>query len=724
MARLPDALDVWSVDGRMAAELNGTAALIFLLCDGRHSEADIAEVLRECFPQDEAELRADVACVVADLKLRGFLQDQSRGRPRSVLKVAFLDFWPDFEERRNYFLNMLTYSFDPMVVAADDNDVDLLFFSTCDPPDPRCDTIDLERTRTVFVRLNDQIPRLDDYDYAFVAGELGDSEAGQQFHLPIWAMFTDWTGYDRAVPYVFRDNRLPASFHPKTACQHLVDALKLDDDARAPAPTPTLPSFRRTSRPRYRVPMPEPGKKLTIGMASYDDYDGVYFTVQALRIFHPECFPDAEIVIIDNDPDGRCGDALRKFVESIDVCRYVPFSDFASTCVKDLVVREARSDAVLCVDSHVLIYPGAIKRLIEFFDERPDCTDLLHGPVLDDGLRRAVIQWNPSWRKGGWAAYDDQGSDPDSEPFEIDVQMNGLFACRKDAWLGFSPRFVGFGEEEGYIHEKFRRAGRRVLCLPFLRWAHRFAPREKRTAYPNLWADRVRNIILGHRELGLDSEPVKEYFSGYLGSRNFERIIADIEDEMKSPFFTFEVPYYVDLSGCGAEWVAVQRLLKALGVHRPRRFSNVDPSKDAQTNRVLAHRAIVEFAQYAQFESVIVFDEVVTLPESTRKTVAESVLRLPDTGWKVFAIVSARHAQSPGCKDKERLCGYGGVAAGPTYAMAYHRRAFQDVLDILFSVADDEVGAENGTVESYLRGVDGEFFVCRVPSGLEPRKRD
>src|SRR5262245_29501083 len=29
-------------------------------------------------------------------------------------------------------------------------------------------------------------------------------------------------------------------------------------------------------------------KKLTVGMATYDDYDGVYFTLQAIRLYHRE----------------------------------------------------------------------------------------------------------------------------------------------------------------------------------------------------------------------------------------------------------------------------------------------------------------------------------------------------------------------------------------------------------------------------------------------------
>jgi hypothetical protein len=50
----------------------------------------------------------------------------------------------------------------------------------------------------------------------------------------------------------------------------------------------------------------------------------------------------------------------------------------------------------------------------------------------------------------------------------------GVFSCRKGAWPGFNPMFRGFGGEEGYIHEKFRQAGGRCLCLPWLRWTHRF----------------------------------------------------------------------------------------------------------------------------------------------------------------------------------------------------------------------------------------------------------
>lgn len=37
-----------------------------------------------------------------------------------------------------------------------------------------------------------------------------------------------------------------------------------------------------------------PRKALAIGMATYDDYDGVYFSVMALRLYHPEIGGDSK----------------------------------------------------------------------------------------------------------------------------------------------------------------------------------------------------------------------------------------------------------------------------------------------------------------------------------------------------------------------------------------------------------------------------------------------
>jgi hypothetical protein len=92
----------------------------------------------------------------------------------------------------------------------------------------------------------------------------------------------------------------------------------------------------------------------------------------------------------------------------------------------------------------------------------------------------------------------------------------GLFACRRSAWPAFNARFRGFGGEEGYIHEKFRQNGGRTLCLPFLRWMHRFR-RPMGVPYTNRWEDRVRNYLIGFRELGLPTAELESHYHELLG---------------------------------------------------------------------------------------------------------------------------------------------------------------------------------------------------------------
>lgn len=96
----------------------------------------------------------------------------------------------------------------------------------------------------------------------------------------------------------------------------------------------------------------------------------------------------------------------------------------------------------------------------------------------------------------------------DDEPFEIPACGLGLFGCRRDAWLGFNAKLRGWGGEEWGIHEKYRRAGRKCLSLPFLRWVHRFGNPYGHADERPAW-DRIRNYVIWHHELGLPLERVK-----------------------------------------------------------------------------------------------------------------------------------------------------------------------------------------------------------------------
>ena len=92
-------------------------------------------------------------------------------------------------------------------------------------------------------------------------------------------------------------------------------------------------------------------------------------------------------------------------------------------------------------------------------------------------------------------------------------------ACRDWACLAAArtpgsasiPRFRGFGGEEFYIHEKFRQAGHKCWCLPWLRWLHRFG-RPQGVPYPNTFEDRIWNYLVGWSELGLPLDAIYEHF--------------------------------------------------------------------------------------------------------------------------------------------------------------------------------------------------------------------
>jgi glycosyltransferase involved in cell wall biosynthesis len=251
--------------------------------------------------------------------------------------------------------------------------------------------------------------------------------------------------------------------------------------------------------------------ELTIGMATYNDYDGVYFTLEALRLYQD--LENVELLVIDNY---GC-DATRKLVEQING-RYHRATDIVGTSApRDTVFQLALGSAVLCCDCHILFVPGAIARLKQYYRDHPETNDLLQGPLLSDDGKTIATHFDPVWRDMIWGAWgkDPRGEDPTGEPFEIPMQGLGVFSSRKSAWLGFNSGFRGFGGEEGYIHEKFRQVGRRCLCLPWFRWMHRFYPPGKVT-HNVIMQDRIINYLLGHLELGLSIEPVIAYFKDHI----------------------------------------------------------------------------------------------------------------------------------------------------------------------------------------------------------------
>lgn len=327
--------------------------------------------------------------------------------------------------------------------------------------------------------------------------------------------------------------------------------------------------------------------KLTFGMATYEDPQGVYYTLQSFRLHH-ERPQDTELLVVDNAkvPNG----ATQKICRSVGA-RYLHAPRATGTSApRDLVFREGKGEVVVCVDCHVLLAPHAVDAILCHFDERTT-PDLVQGPMLYDSFNGHATHFDPVWRKKmwgtwarawkspsgeifacretsdrqvayvdtfgndtkvdalnchlfpadlGWAGHEQRlarmGHTAPEKFFNIKMQGLGLFAMRKTDWPGFNPNFRGFGGEEGYIHEKVRQRGGLTVCVPSAKWVHRFrynkgdtpSAADEKIPYLATIEDRVRNYLLGHLELGLDAAPIIRHFADGLSADKLKNIIKDV----------------------------------------------------------------------------------------------------------------------------------------------------------------------------------------------------
>jgi len=441
------------------------------------------------------------------------------------------------------------------------------------------------------------------------------------------------------------------------------------------------------------IPKPTPRRErefLTIGMATRDDYDGVYFSVQAIRLYHPEVLPDIELLVIDNNPAGPCAKALKALDSWISNYRYVPYRTTQGTAVRDLVFREASGDFVLCMDSHVLFPAGSLARLIAYCRENPASKDLLQGPLLSDAFEPIATHFEPRWSDGMYGQWgmDERGKDPQLPPFEIGMQGLGVFACRRETWPGFNPRLAGFGGEEGYLHEKIRRAGGRNLCLPFLRWMHRFA-RPGGLRYPTSWEDRVRNYLLIHNELGTDPQPTIEHFEKLLGEEQAQRLVQAAQAEFSSPFHFFDAIYSINLDRQPDRWEAMERRFHKLGIARlVRRFAAADTPSNHHIGCALSHRRIIAEAKQQGLLSILVLEDDARFSPDAACVLQQSLRELEGREWQLLYLGGYRSEHPlravPGC---EHLVIPAQITR--THAIAYHHTIYDAILNAVPDTAAD-----------------------------------
>jgi glycosyltransferase involved in cell wall biosynthesis len=247
-------------------------------------------------------------------------------------------------------------------------------------------------------------------------------------------------------------------------------------------------------------------KKLTIGMPAFGNHDELWFTLQALRMYQD--LDNTELLVVDNEGSPK----IKKVAAN---CRatYEKFTEKRGTGPsRNKIFEKATGDFVLVMDSHVMLWPDAVARLKWWAEDNwNDARNLIHGPLVMSNLENFYTHYIPKWRSEMWGIWPDALAEQDLPKTQQEIGMMGcgVFGCRRDSWLGFHKDCIGFGGVEGVIHEKYRKHGRKVLCLPFLKWVHFFGSRH---AFPVKREEKVRNFLLGFKEVGLDPKPLYDHF--------------------------------------------------------------------------------------------------------------------------------------------------------------------------------------------------------------------
>lgn len=313
--------------------------------------------------------------------------------------------------------------------------------------------------------------------------------------------------------------------------------------------------------------------KFSVGMAVYLDFNRLWFTVQSLIEYHWEWLN--EIIVVDNGPEDHSeSQKIRNFCVGWQgrrcPVRYVKLPDKVGTAPpRNEVFRQSNSEVTICIDSHVLLEKEFFPNLNSFFEKNPTFDGLLTGPMIMDDLAHKSIIFDLIWRSGMWGVWAAMWESPsgahyitrespkgfltllryengesvieipeglpakvawprhevvleslnwrrlgysDSDVFDIPAQGLGMFGCRTDSWLGFNDHFRGFGGEEGYIHEKYRQAGKKVISLGGLGWIHQFRDTSETPPYPAWLHHKIRNYVIGFQEIGRSLDSIYDHF--------------------------------------------------------------------------------------------------------------------------------------------------------------------------------------------------------------------
>lgn len=279
--------------------------------------------------------------------------------------------------------------------------------------------------------------------------------------------------------------------------------------------------------------------KLTVGMACWDDVEGVFWTLSILRQFHVRYFSglrdEVELLVIDDMPNEQrelrhlCNLANARY-------EHVP-KNRGPAQAKTTVFEQARGEYTLLLDSHVLCLPGSIIHLLDGIDRGEIGRDIWSGPLVSENGGTIATELEPKWRGEFFGIWHNDPELPVKRVKEIEGMGSAFFCMSTRQFLdieGFPRTFSGFGGEELILSEINRnKTGGRHMCHEALKWQHRFY-KPKPVSYTLTVNDKYRNYLRGFYHAGWDTEQVREYFRRKLPrdqhEHNTREVLAEAPD--------------------------------------------------------------------------------------------------------------------------------------------------------------------------------------------------
>lgn len=248
---------------------------------------------------------------------------------------------------------------------------------------------------------------------------------------------------------------------------------------------------------------------LTIGMATYDDAQGVWWTLSSLRLHHigPHD-PRIELLVVNDHPNedtdltNACANAGARLVHKS--------KNLGPAHAKNTIWENATGRYVLMLDCHVLLGPRSIRYIMDAIEDDTIGNDMWVGPLKNERGGVIATELLPHMRGEFFGVWHVAADRPD-QVREVHAHGSAYALMRRSCWPGFSEHFRGFAGEEIYIHEKVRRAGGRVMYHPTLAWSHRFC-RFKPVPYALTLNDKARNYLIAAYEMGWNIAQFRAYF--------------------------------------------------------------------------------------------------------------------------------------------------------------------------------------------------------------------